>query len=638
MAQDKTVIHVDLTTDQEARLVKEIEEELSVIRAKRGEIDFDTLVQDRWDMYNGDWIPRWKPWDEAAEYFQFITTEYCDKVTIKALSQTLEANPVLLLAPKHDEVEETDIRDRESRLDFKLRDEDEINLESLLSKGVYREAGVQGTSFVKVPYAFEQEQSTQIEVYQPTEEDYERYKLESIQRLKLSIEEREEGLATLGGYEDGVFVPGEPVEGKVTEKETIKDGPAPYRVPIEKLWVRPDITPLERNRVIAEELDFIWSDIKTRADTKFYKKTAVQKIKDQHPQDYWKRPYTLFECIVYINIKEDDNFQRYIITYEPETHLILRAIHYPYRRIRVNYIPYYVKPRDDSIYGYSLADLLKDTNELVNGLWNGLVDRNALDSNPAKRVSSNRPDLQSIKYGPDAMYQADRDEIEMLELKSRGTNAMIMLQMAERGGEKAVGVSAGQSGQESALDPNAPASKTAMLKQASDEIISFYVIELQKSNAVLGKQVEAIELQFTPDKLSYNAGGKVKEIDAESFAIEMRYYSHGARRAMDKEIELMKIERGAQFLGTVRPDIFQDPEKVNVIATSYLDNLGGTLERQKEKLLAMPEQSGMDIESILAQMENMTPEQQEQMFADMTPEEREAVEGALVEIGGQGGE
>lgn len=611
------VIYVELTDAKEEYIIKEIESGMQTIFEKRQEIGFDNQVRRNKDFYDGIIDPNvWGPWAGSAKFFVQLITTHCDIISISALRQSLGTHPIMLIEPAEEiDFDFSELRDREDRLDYILRKD--IEIEKLLKAGVYREACVQGASFVKTCHVKEVENVSFIKTYQP--QQINEYKTDSLGlnenaeiTYKHTEEVRQENIRKLqGNPEKGIQ--GEAIEVRIDGQRTIYYGPKAYRVPIEDLYLRPDIKDLQRQRLIAEKLHYTWKDIQNKLDTKYFRKQAVDKIRSNNEEDYFSRDYTLYECILYAKI--DDKFQRYIITYEPDSKAVLRAIHYPYEHGRVYYVPYYIKERDDNVYGYSVVDIEADYNEIVNNLVNGMVDRTSLDNNPVLAVPKGT-DLAAYGWGPNSWIPAEEGRISVLSTQNRTIDDAGVMGLIMSLAETADGVSAGQlSGQANPIDPRSPASKHAMQLQGSNFRIEDYIINLQFGNQELSFQVEELKKQYSPQDLAFFHKG-MQQLDPKLANIKVRMVAHGTSLSINKPQEVQNVTGFMQLAATFFPEIIQDNEKRMLLLNMIINNMGGILEKKKGELV--PEQlNDMDMEKVLLKaLLNMDDEERERILGE----------------------
>ena len=596
MEKDDKIIHLELTDAREEYLAEQIELGMDKIYEVRQSIDFDKQVRRNNDYYEQIMDPnKWGPWEGSAKYFMGLVTTHVDIISIKGLRQTVGIHPIIQLKPDDDvDIDNNIIRDREDRLDHLLRNE--LKIDKLLKGGVYREASVQGVSFVKLCHSHQVEHITYNRKYNT--EQIEQYKIDSWETLGHSEETAAANIAKL--------LMGESVTVRVSEERDIHYGPKAYRVPIKDLYLRLDIKEMSRQRLIAEKLRYTWKDIQERLDVGYFRQKAINKIKSQFEDDYFAKDYELYECILYAKV--DSKFRRFVVTYDPDSKAVLRAIYYPYEHGRIYYVPYYIKERDDSVCGYSIVDMLAESNDYINNLLNGMLDRTSLDNNPVLQVPT-KSKLAAYKWGPNAMLPAD-EEIRVLSTQNRSVDAGRLVGIMKQIAETLDGVSADiLSGQTASSDPTGPAAKQAMQTQESNLRIEDYIISLQFGNEELAEQAESLKRQYAEQPV----------VD-ESQDVPVMFVAHGTTLGINKAQQIAIIKDYIAMVGMLAPDVVQDKEWRRQILNLYVNALGGVVEQYKQDLLpeeigAMPMQQGqVDINGAI---NDLSPEEQQALMDSM---------------------
>ena len=594
MAEAGKIVHVKLTPTLEQTISDEITDGMSKIYETRQAVDFDRQVQKNKDYYDGIIDPnKWGPWEGSAKYFIQLVKTHVDIIAIKALRQSVGIHPMIQLSvPESVQATQEDLRDREDALDDLLRHQ--LKIDKLLKAGVYREACTQGASFVKICHSHRTESRKVVKTYTPDKID--EYKYDSWDKLGHSSEEYDRNIGELSNKRDVSF--------EVDEDYDSHYGPVAYRVPIEKFFARLDIKELERQRLIAEELNYTWKDIQERLDSGYFRKEAIEKIKNSS-EDYFLKDYKLYECMLYAKLF--NKFQRFSIVYDPDSKAVLRAIYYPYSKIC--YVPYYIKERDDFLIGEGVVDMLKDSSDYINDLMNGMIDRTSLDNNPVLRVPTTAK-LGAYKWGPNAWLPSD-EPIEVISAQNRSIDDVQILGMMKTFAETIDGVSADiLSGQTTPSDPSGPAAKHAMQTQESNFRIEDYIISLQFGNELLAERAELIALAHG----NYNPPAS---------DVTVSYTAHGTTLSINKAAQLAAIREYAEILMALAPEVMQQPQIRRRLLLLYANNLGGSIEREKKDLLPMeigslPVQSGMaPANSIEQAFDNMSPEEQEELAADV---------------------
>lgn len=605
------IIKVELNEQKRADVVGEIEQALSQIQKERDEENLEEKWENLQKLYEGTIEYEYEPWAGAAKYRIGLLGMHIDISTQKAKSQTLNAKPLILLENENKEIDQAEfqktIRDREDWIDFILRKK--VGIENFIPS-VYRQAFIQGTAILKIPYDKRVEYPVIVREYTPAEKAV--YAFDS---LKIhSEEEREENIARLEA--------GETISVIIKNIELVRsEGALPYRVPIENFYVRPKIRDIYSQKLIAEKMSKSWLEIMAQKEAGFYDEEAVGKLERKRHEEGTGANYDLYECILLSDFEQKGKYRRYLLTLETNTKEILRMVYYPYIHSKICYVPYYAIPRDDFFYGYSLAEKAKGIDNVVDRLWNNVFNMTDIHTNPPKKIVGN-PKIPPDP-GPGSLFWLKaNDDVTPIQLSPYTHEPFTLLTLGMELEDLVTGVSRGLSGQTTPTDPRAPAAKTAMLMAASNERISDYITELQRSNAELAEQVEKIYWQFLPDKVPYTPIPNALAPDE-----DVRYIPHGTEIPMNKEVELQLIIQFMQFMSAF-PEILQDPTKRQIIISAFIDALGGTIEKHKKELV------NVTVNPIFNVLSKLSPEQLKQLENMPLGEVMEQIQELLISGGG----
>ena len=541
--------------------------------------------------YQGDREKTDFPFDDASNRRILLTTLTTDIVVSKAKRQTLTANPVMLLE-KEEEMPEQDLRNREDLLDFRLRND--IKLEDL-DTIVYRMACLQGAAVVKVPFAHETEWQTFKDTYNPTLADIGRFEKDYEAEL---TNKDSEALKLWKRLKNGEIIE------TVSDQETIiKHAPKPYRVPLNKFFARLSIKDFSKHRVIAEEFDYTWPDIHARSTGRspYYDSDAVEELKLKYTagkdkeidKPYDQRDYHICEAIVKIDLKNEGKYKRYVVTFDADTNIILRAIHYPYNHNKVFYIVYNALPRDDSWMGYAFYDRLKDVEEVMGAFTNSAINEFTASHSPVVLTDDTKfagGRLTMTEDGIKVLKFEKGTQFVPMTFERSGADRIGFMAWIQGLGELITGVSAAlMSGRETPQDPRAPASKTAMKLQESNARVEDMVMNLQKGDEALAEQVDKLYYQY-PDNESdtvqyFRAGQEKKEIGRDVYTKKVRYVCHGSRLSFDRSIDLQIAMQTSQFLMQMFPEVMQDANARFELLNIILNSSQGSVERNKDTFL-----------------------------------------------------
>jgi hypothetical protein len=185
----------------------------------------------------------------------------------------------------------------------------------------------------------------------------------------------------------------------------------------------------------------------------------------------------------------------FTVIYDGSIKHLLRIERYSYIHDRCFFIPFMIEDDPEKGFGNELFDL----NLLENARHNQRVDAGTLNNiriYVARQDSNVRESELTASHGTIFYIEPD-GEMKLLQ-NPAVNNADVILEenMLERMGDNVTLISSYASGRESALDPRAPAAKTAMLIQQQDIGIGYYIDCLDDSFADLGYQIMSLYHQF----------------------------------------------------------------------------------------------------------------------------------------------
>lgn len=585
------IVNVKLTDDVEHKIKQIFRDELNLIHTERAELyngkGLEQQIKDNQDLYDGEVEPPETSWN-SAHYHIWLTTMMVDIGTLTATEQIAPNKPLITLEPDDvfDKNElEYDLRDREDRLDYKLRNK--IKIDDIIPL-INREAFIQGTCAVKVPMHNEYEYTCYKEIYEVKPEEAIEYtkNSKSVGDIKRFEDDFPNHITNDKEHKNFLKLL---MEGKVTV--TVEDkintyyGVRPYIINLNKLWLRPKIKDLMRQKLIAEEIELTWSDLQKRADVGYFIPDKFDELQNKAGTDFEKKDYTLFECRLFCNI--EGKLQRYMATIDKETETILRCVYYPYKHRKMDVVIFNILPKTDNVYGYGLCERSKDSNKMLDNSWNITFDSFTFANNPL--IDTDDKDLQfSLQdWSPLSKIKHEKGTIvRPFDLASPKIETLAITQMGERFAEFGTGISAMQSGRESLSDPSAPMGKVAMLLDRSDRRLRSYILELKKSYCILAELVEKTELQFNSNDYDYISNGNKVSVNNMIYSKNVRYTMPGLD--IDKQTDLRLITGFIQLIVAYYPEKMQNPEIRYQLLKSVIDNTGGTIERIKDIINKSP--------------------------------------------------
>lgn len=228
--------------------------------------------------------------------------------------------------------------------------------------------------------------------------------------------------------------------------------------------------------------------------------------------------YRIAKFIVAEDLDGDHIPERYVVYYDMEAHKALRVEDYSVPFNVPCVVPFKVINRSGRLLG---ASLLKDGRPLyheINALHRHRSNVRRLTDSVTLLVPESikqhvdlgaeyaefRPGM--TMYVPDTLWQAGKlPQQLLLHNLSRTGDSLDEEQVVQRYLDGLIGITEGQSGRESALDPDAPASKTAMLLARADMRGEDLILEYARSIPDFMALHIALHIQNAPRKLGYMA-------------------------------------------------------------------------------------------------------------------------------------
>ena len=581
------VIRVQLTPDQSKKVIALIDTELETIKQEYADFDYYNKIEQSDADYEGLHDETKTTSDKKI----LLTTMMADIVAAKAKRQTFGATPVILLEPE-DDIDPNDLRNREDRMDFIIRND--MELEDV-NYNADKKACYNGVAIMKVPLVKDVETITRKKQYQPKDiQAYEQAYGNAIMDPQ-SAEYR--NWAKLAA--------GEPVEVTETEEKTFFHGVKPYRVDLRKFYARLWIKDFRKHKVITEMIeDARWSDIEAKVESEFYDADAVTDLQKKTGDKYKTENFKLCESIVFIKLDSElsdgkpkqDKAQRYVVTYDVDTKTILRCIHFPYEHAMPYYVPKCAIPRDDTWFGYNFSERLQDVKGAAEGLLNSLMDSFSRASESVIITDSNEVDFSRKTIHNDdgaitVIPMGAGKSFTQLKVDQPDMNRIGLLNWMNNLAALISGIDPMlNSGAQSPDDPRAPAQKVALKAQASNMRIEDIIQNLQKADEKVAEQAESIYGQYVDisqegDEIGYWKGGEKKSVKRGVYGGRVRYVCHGSRISFDKASDNQLIVATIQTLAQFFPETWQDVSVRHAMLTALANNTPGSVEKAKDTIL-----------------------------------------------------
>jgi hypothetical protein len=294
---------------------------------------------------------------------------------------------------------------------------------------------------------------------------------------------------------------GKKVELIVEYEETIYNDPLPTNVALKDFYVRVDTEGYQglcETRLIAERINRNWWQLKKlEKQKKFYNidellyADSEAKKADKKKANYANEKFDILECTFYFKLKESDEEEtKVIIWVAEEKWIVVGAIIYPYYAIPCIYNPKHIANIWSGFYQPGLAEYLTDNNIAENAILNFTLE-GALAANTitpiADRDNPVHAQFMDKRWTHGVPIETkDGKPVDFLNKYIGGfnhTQLLTLLEYLSRDDGSVVGVNDVVTGQESHLDPNAPAAKTLALLQQSGINIEDFIDTLLPSAA-----------------------------------------------------------------------------------------------------------------------------------------------------------
>lgn len=488
----KYMEQIELTKDQEERLLMELKKEFEAIKKERSEKGLEEKWKALENQYEGVM--------EEDELRQFnlsrkvtkIKCDHVERMIMKAAWKT-EQKFSVTARPQFEREGGRQVVDAQSDfLDYKL--DNDIPFLEPQRKAVHTSV-VKGTGILKWSYEIRREKRKRPECYDGS-------KTESIQTPQGQIIEKNLGLEQfLKAYPDGAekhegiikkLLAGKKVELQVEYEETTYNDPWPTHVKLEDFYVRvctDGYEGLKTTRLIVERQEYnYWQLRRMERQKKFYNIDQLIYDKDEkgdnkEKEGYETEIYKILECTFYFKLDpKDEEETKFIFHVAEDKWVVIGARDYSYYAIPCVYNPHYLAKIWEGFYQPSLAEYITDNNIAENAILNYMLEGVMTANTITPIVDSDNPAFGQFlekRWAHGIPIETTGGKpIDFLGKYIGNFNHPALLTMLEFLGREdgdITGVNQLQTGRESALDPSAPAQKTAMLIQQSGINIEDYI-------------------------------------------------------------------------------------------------------------------------------------------------------------------
>ena len=534
-------VKLDLSKQEEEDFIDQVWDEFDALVKEREELK----LEDKWDELDRQYDGELK----SNEFLAFNLHVQQSKIKVDAITRALneaflDSDPMFDISPRPDTARKDGYEVAEQQqqfLDFAVDEEicPEIALTKINKCAVTKFVGIGKLSW---EYLAEKRRR---------EESYEGNAVPIGVTKDNQIITKNEGLEKfLKNYPEGLkkhkaiireLLAKKKVSLVVKYEDVVSNNPVLKDIQLKNFYVRNTCEyweGLKTEHCIVERQNFSYWELKKKeangeledVDRLFMGNEEGQEGEGEYEDDYMTATYDVLEVTTYRKMQETDEEEVKVKAWFGEKKKIyLGGEIYPYYGFDTDYIPFYVKLNEDGFYGGAKSVMLdlRDSNiaqdVLLNLLLHGMYIRNMVT--PIAKEGSEIEDMflgeqKFISGKPlivDAMTEDVRKEVGFVNwpnMDSRG--ALTLIEKLKRIDSDVSRVSDLTSGQESALDPTAPAAKTIALLEQSGVGIRDYIRTYLPSFNVLAFMVLQLYYQMSDEDKQFKVVSKSKKVTGDN--------------------------------------------------------------------------------------------------------------------------
>lgn len=305
--------------------------------------------------------------------------------------------------------------------------------------------------------------------------------------------------------------------GLHSEEVVIHDGPLPEFIPLEDFFWSADANAtqdIQNCEWIGQRFYQTWKQLKEAElsgdyiDVDLIKDSKRAQFKESETDEQAQSgnqpdtptDYELWE--LWASYPADDNgtLAEIVLTIHQDTRTILRAVYNFYRHQERPFHLIRHFPRENSLLGIGLVEMLKDVQEEVTAIHRSRLD-NATLANTKIYLRTKGAQVSFEDIYPGAVITAEsKDDLTPFEMGTEHNSLLQEEQHTITIGEKRSGVSDYSVGRESsAIGSRATATSTMALIKEGNRRFQFFIREVRKTITDIGHQIVSLYQQFAPD-------------------------------------------------------------------------------------------------------------------------------------------
>lgn len=305
--------------------------------------------------------------------------------------------------------------------------------------------------------------------------------------------------------------------GVVSEEVVIHDGPRPEFIPLEDFFWSADANAtqdIQNCEWVAQRFYQTWKQLKEGELSGDYenvdliqasKRTQFKDSETDMQEATGDQPdtptdYELWELWGSYPMGDTGSLAEIVVTIHQDTQTVLRAVYNFYRHQERPFHVIRHFPRENSLLGIGLVEMLKDIQEEVTAIHRGRIDNATLaNSKIYARTKGAKVNFDDIY--PGAIIDVEnKDDLTPFDMGAEHNTLLMEEQHTITVGEKRSGVSDYSVGRESsAIGSRATATSTMALIQEGNRRFQFLIREVRKVITDIGHQIVSLYQQFAPD-------------------------------------------------------------------------------------------------------------------------------------------
>lgn len=567
-------IQMDLDDEQEKRLTEQFKLEFEALEKEREDLGLEAKWRERDSQYDGD--------IESNKSLPFNLHVHQSRIKVDAICRAakeaiLDVDPIVDVTPRPETAAEKNgyvIAQKQAQFIDYAMDED-IKPEEAYDK-VLKSSAKKFVGIAKLTWAYRRDKRKREEAYEGTEEGLRDF-------LETYPEVKDPNSSEFKKYKSLVM---DLIKQKkvhvVTEYKDTTDNNAKIKyVKIEDFYVRNACNywdGLRTEHFYAEIVPFTyWELLKKKTDNEFKNieklwETGDETLKGSENKDYMTATYDAVESVMHFRLKESDEDEvKLKAWFSKDKKTFLGASLFPFYAFDTEYVPHYMILNDEGFYGgaKSIMWTMRDSNIAQNVLLNlalyALYLRNTVTpittEGSAIEAMFNEKSWEAGKpLVLDELTDDVNKSLSFVQWPNVDTNAfMTIMGILRRDDSDTTTVSDLVTGQESPLDPTAPAEKTMALLHQAGLGIKEYLRTLTPAVNVVCTMILQLYYQMSREGKKYKVRRKANDvvgqdpfetISRDEMIAKTTVQSRASAFAFDKLNEKREAVAGLQLVQT----------------------------------------------------------------------------------------